>query len=262
MFVLDDYAMAEDSCSNQPLVQRIGDVNTSVPGLYTVEYIATTTNAEQGLSWSATDDTPATLTYQLSGAAGNYTLFGLGTFDDETVSVFGDNLIIIIAEGEEEEKNAGSLEMYAKAEGESEGEEEIENSVDRVISGTSVTLTVTPKPGTLTWHIKEIIPEGLLATNVSGPGSASNNWGTATATLRVTVLDNCPEPLEGEDEGEDEGEGEGEGEDDECTGCRACLGCCPDEDGKWLPKDWMGDWMLIGLSMLVLAAYGINRRHL
>lgn len=82
-------------------------------------------------------------------------------------------------------------------------------------------------------------------------------------SLTVTVRNNCAPVEEGEVEGENEGEmeGEGEGEPEECTGCRACLGCCPNEEGKWLPKDWLGDWLLIGLSVLVLAAFATSRQH-
>jgi hypothetical protein len=98
---------------------------------------------------------------------------------------------------------------------------------------------------------------GTYTVQYSATDSAGNS---VQAALTVTV-DNCPDVEEGELEGEGEGEneGEGEGEPEECTGCRACLGCCPNEEGKWLPKDWLGDWLLIGLSMLVLAAFATSR---
>lgn len=101
---------------------------------------------------------------------------------------------------------------------------------------------------------------GVYTVQYTATDSAGN---TAQTELTVTVRDNCPQVEEGETEGEDmegEVEGEGEGEPEECTGCRACLGCCPDEEGKWLPKDWLGDWLLIGLSMLVLASFATSRR--
>ena len=100
---------------------------------------------------------------------------------------------------------------------------------------------------------------GEYTVTYTATDSAGNS---ATKELTVIVRDNCPEGEdEVEGEGEVEGEDEGEPEEpEECTGCRACLGCCPDEDGKFLPKNWLGDWLLIGLSMLVLATLGTTRR--
>lgn len=44
-----------------------------------------------------------------------------------------------------------------------------------------------------------------------------------------------------------------EGATEECTGCRACLGCCKPE-GKTL-QEYLGDWLLVGLSMLALGYF-------
>ena len=54
--------------------------------------------------------------------------------------------------------------------------------------------------------------------------------------------------------------------DDECRGCLGCYSCDSCAQQRPLPKtfsDWkriMGDWLLVGLSMLVLAGLSINKR--
>ena len=44
---------------------------------------------------------------------------------------------------------------------------------------------------------------------------------------------------------------------EECTGCRACLGCCKTEGKTW--QQYLGDWLLVGLSLLVMMSF-VNRR--
>lgn len=65
---------------------------------------------------------------------------------------------------------------------------------------------------------------------------------------------------EGEIEGEGEGEVEGEGETEEtCAGCRARLGCCEVETNEKFFQRYIGDWLLIGLSTLIL--YYLVEKH-
>ncbi len=50
-----------------------------------------------------------------------------------------------------------------------------------------------------------------------------------------------------------------EGDEEECTGCRACMGCCKSETGVKTLQRHLGDWLLVGLSLLVLIQIA-NRR--
>lgn len=43
-----------------------------------------------------------------------------------------------------------------------------------------------------------------------------------------------------------------EGDTEECTGCRACMGCCEEKADSKLLERYLGDWLLVGLSLLVL----------
>ena len=53
--------------------------------------------------------------------------------------------------------------------------------VFRSISGTNVTLTVTPPAGTTIWRVEEMIPEGLVPADAQGGAMAS--WNAAAQTL-------------------------------------------------------------------------------
>jgi len=45
---------------------------------------------------------------------------------------------------------------------------------------------------------------------------------------------------------------------EECTGCRACMGCCKTDDRTL--QQYLGDWLLVGLSLLVMMAFVNSRK--
>ncbi|MCK5861275.1 MAG: hypothetical protein KAH38_02240, partial [Candidatus Hydrogenedentes bacterium] len=63
------------------------------------------------------------------------------------------------------------------------------------------------------------------------------------------------ESVEGEGDGEGEYiEGEEEGEEELPPGCFACRGCLRISDAPENTKRLLGDWLLVGLSLLVLCS--------
>ena len=65
-------------------------------------------------------------------------------------------------------------------------------------------------------------------------------------------------PGEGEGESEGEGEDEGEGEtpaDDDEGGCCRFVGCVSDKSAPEAIKHMLGDWLLLGLSLLMLLSF-------
>ncbi len=102
----------------------------------------------------------------------------------------------------------------------------------------------------------DLTDEQFAALDISGDGYLSRE------ELEETLSDHAegegegqPEgETEGETEGESEGEGEGEGEgedDDTTDGCLGCGGCGGEQPADKL-KRLLGDWLLMGLSLLVL----------
>ncbi len=71
----------------------------------------------------------------------------------------------------------------------------------RSISGTTVTIVVTPAPGTSAWGVEELLPTGLTPSNISAPNGNWNSstrkitWygtGASTVTLSYTVACDTP----------------------------------------------------------------------
>jgi len=123
------------------------------------------------ITWYSTGATAATLGYTVSGTDGTYSLTGLANFDGADSPVSGDTQLVI-------------------------GMDPDSGSAVRAISGTTVTITVTPAAGTTAWGFEETIPAGLTPANLSGPNANWNatsrkiSWysiGAAAATLGYTV---------------------------------------------------------------------------
>ncbi|HOM48458.1 MAG TPA: DUF5011 domain-containing protein [Candidatus Hydrogenedentes bacterium] len=87
-----------------------------------------------------------------------------------------------------------------------------------------------------------------------GASDASGNTATAVRTVTVekekaNAEGETPEVVEGEIEGESPVEGE---EDDDCVGCFGRTGCC---GARKMPKNLLGEYLLLGVSMLALALF-------
>lgn len=125
------------------------------------------------ITWYSTGAAAATLGYTVSGADGTYSLTGLANFDGADSPVSGNTQLVI---------------------GTNPGGDD--GSAVRTISGTTVTITVTPPAGTAKWGLEDWLPAGLVPDNLSGPKAQWNQgdngvvWfgtGDAVTTLSYTV---------------------------------------------------------------------------
>lgn len=125
-------------------------------------------NANNKITWWATDTTPVTLGYEVSGISGLYTLQGTLNSEGVSAAVAGDAEISIGAVG----------------------------AAVRVIDGTSITVQVEPPLGTSAWGVEERLSPGLTVSNITGPNGVWDsvnhkvswwNSGEETATLSYEV---------------------------------------------------------------------------
>ena len=105
---------------------------------------------------------------------------------------------------------------------------------------------------------------GTYTLTYTATDSAGNGALPLTRIVRVVtsggLIDEEGE-LEGEGEGEGEPDGEGEGEaPPDCFQCKGCAGCDADKSLREQIQHFLGDYLILGLGMMMLVALGRTRR--